>query len=138
MLKNFFLLGPALAAIIEPPITIKLDNDDTNFKSDLLQMAVTDPNGETGTGNVFSSGLKSATMFFGSDKEPIKCVIDTGSSWLWAYSDKCKAGDSSVACTNTATLWHRTESTTLKTDNEKKDIVYGSLTVNGTIGYDDV
>lgn len=87
---------------------------------------------------MFSSGLKSATMFFGSDKEPIKCVIDTGSSWLWAYSDKCKVGDASTACTNTATLWHRLSSTSFRTYEEKKDIVYGSLTLNGTIAYDDV
>jgi hypothetical protein len=68
MLRHFFLLVPAFAAIIEPPITIKLDNDDTSFELDVLQMAVTDSNGASGPGNIFSSGLKSATMFFGSDK----------------------------------------------------------------------
>jgi hypothetical protein len=65
-------------------------------------------------------------------------VVDTGSSWLWAYTDNCKIDDTATVCSATSSLFHRVSSTTFKSTAEPKTVVYGSLELNGILAQEDI
>ncbi len=76
---------------------------------------------------------------WGSSNQSVSVVVDTGSSWLWAYSDSCKIEDASVTeCQSTKSYYHKASSTSFRSLGEAKKTVYGSLELNGITATEDV
>jgi len=77
-----------------------------------------------------------AQFDFGSKKQPMSLLVDTGSSWTWVATDKCKSTPTEK-CDDTH-LYHHRDSVTYKEAGKKYDIKYGSGIIKGLKATDSV
>ena len=74
------------------------------------------------------------TINFGSERQHQELLVDTGSSWTWAYADRCSADEADLAeCKATKNLFHPVDSDTFHSTGETKYIKYGRGQVTGEI-----
>lgn len=66
---------------------------------------------------------------FGTDKQPLNLVADTGSSWTWVLTDECIDLDDCVDHNS----YHHLMSDTFQTTQESKKITYGDRVTEGQI-----
>ena len=64
-------------------------------------------------------------VLIGSDKESFDMIFDTGSNWLWVYTDEC------TNCPNSIKTYDPNESDTYKDLNEEVPLHYGSGSIYG-------
>lgn len=75
-----------------------------------------------------------STMQFGSKKQQLYMLIDTGSANTWVFSSDCQSDTCSIHNT-----FAKANSTTLKTEPASAwNLAYGTGEVNGVVGIDDV
>jgi hypothetical protein len=62
-------------------------------------------------------------------------IVDTGSSWLWAYADDCDPNTDTCPQKN---IFHTGGSTTFRKTDETRKIKYGSMAIEGPVALDQV
>jgi hypothetical protein len=62
----------------------------------------------------FAQAIFTTLIDYGSERQPLEIIVDTGSSWLWAYADDCDPNTETCPQKN---IFHTGGSTTFrKTD----------------------
>ncbi len=82
--------------------------------------------------SVFGNSFFECSIDFGSQKQPLYLLIDTGSSWTWTSVDDCNPSTSKCV----ADSFHQLASTTYVNTGVEKKIVYGSTQAIGNISSD--
>eukprot|EP00356_Strombidium_inclinatum_P009954 CAMPEP_0170489724 /NCGR_PEP_ID=MMETSP0208-20121228/8033_1 /TAXON_ID=197538 /ORGANISM="Strombidium inclinatum, Strain S3" /LENGTH=183 /DNA_ID=CAMNT_0010764781 /DNA_START=74 /DNA_END=625 /DNA_ORIENTATION=+ len=63
--------------------------------------------------------------YLGSDREPFDMIMDTGSNWLWVYTDDC------LNCPSKIKTYDTEDSSTFKDLNENVSLHYGTGSIWG-------
>jgi hypothetical protein len=93
-------------------LTVKL-----NLHTKETQAVSDQPLENAGQGTFFTTEIR-----FGSEKQVVNLLVDTGSSWIWTSVDECDP--TLETCTQTA--FHPQASSTYELTDTYKKIVYGS------------
>jgi hypothetical protein len=74
----------------------------------------------------FANSIFTTLLDFGSQRQPLEVIVDTGSSWVWAYADDCNP--ETQTCPNN-NIFHTGGSLTFSPTTEAHKIAYGSMEV---------